>query len=159
MHRSLAYLKEQGITYTLFEHPAVFTADEARVHCKDVPGQACKNLFLTDRKSGKYYLVTLPDEKRLDIKALGRELNEKSLRFASADELRAKLGLEPGSVSPLGLVNNIEHDVTFVVDKEVWDAPMVSIHPNVNTASLALEQKQFHKVVESFGNEVKVCNL
>lgn len=159
MEPALRYLDERGIRYTLFEHEAVFTCESAERVCALIPGHICKNLFLVDRKSGKFYLVTLSKDKRLDIKGLTKELGESSMRFGSPEELMEKLGLEAGSVSPLGLINNKEKDVILVVDQETWDAPTISIHPNVNTASLSISRDNFHKLVSGFGNRQFVLSL
>jgi Ala-tRNA(Pro) deacylase len=159
MDEALRYLNKRGIKYTLFRHEAVFTCEAAARVCAAIPGHMCKNLFLTDRKSGKFYLVTLSKDKRLDIKGLIRQLGENSLRFAVPEELMNKLMLEAGSVSPLGLINDKEKSVVFVVDREIWDAPVISIHPNVNTASLSMDHDNFHKLVESFENKHLVLSL
>ena len=63
----------------------------------------------------------------------------------------AKLGIEPGSVSPLCLLNNVERDVGLFIDREGWEAEKVNIHPNENTASLVLDRDNFHRLVEAFG--------
>lgn len=159
MENALKYLNEKGIVYKLYEHEAVFTCEAADRVCAMIPGMMCKNLFLVDRKSGKFYLVTLPVPKRLDIKGLTKKLGESSMRFGTPEELMAKLGLLPGSVSPLGLINNEEKDVTFIVDGEVAKADMISIHPNVNTASLTIDRENFRKLVTTFGNKALLFEL
>ena len=145
MENALKYLNENGIVYKLYEHEAVFTCEAADRVCAMIPGMMCKNLFLVHRKSGKFYLT--------------KTLGESSMRFGTPEELMAKLGLLPGSVSPLGLINNEEKDVTFIVDGEVARADSISIHPNVNTASLTIDRENFRKLVATFGNKVLLLNL
>ncbi|MBI5138275.1 MAG: prolyl-tRNA synthetase associated domain-containing protein [Candidatus Vogelbacteria bacterium] len=159
MYKALEYLDSRKIKYILYEHEAVFTCEAADRVCAMIPGTMCKNLFLTDRKSGKFYLVTLPVTKRLDIKALTKRLAESSMRFGNSEELMAKLGLLPGSVSPLGLINNKDNDVTFILDSEIGEAETVSIHPNVNTASLTISKDNFRKMYEGFKNRYSVLDL
>ena len=147
-----AFLDAHQIHYTLHEHPAVFTVAEADARANTVPGYHCKNLFIREKNTGRYYLVSLDAHKRLDFKLLKTITGSREFRFCSPDELQEKLGLTPGSVSPLGLVNDTRHEVTFLIDEEMWQAPSVSIHPNVNTASLEIPQVSFHKLVSTFEN-------
>lgn len=153
------YLEKNKIKYEYFEHPAVFTCEEAEVHCKHVPGIPWKNLFLRGKKSNKLFLVSLPAYKKGDLKKLGELLNEKHLSFASAEQLKEILNLEPGSVSPFGLLNDKEKKVKYLIDQELWDADIVNFHPNINTASIALKKADFHKYVKSLENEVKVIDF
>ena len=147
-----AFLDVHQIQYTLHEHPAVFTVAEADARANTVPGYHCKNLFLREKNTGKFYLVSLGAHKRLDFKVLKELTGSRDFRFCKPDELQEKLGLTPGSVSPLGLINDTHHEVTFLIDEEMWLAPSVSIHPNVNTASLEIIQASFHTLITAFGN-------
>ena len=158
------YLKNNKIDYKLYTHPAVFTVEEAKEHCKDIPGMHCKNLFLKEKvassnRSASIFLVTMNAHKRLDIKELAKKLEVKALTFCSENLLMEKLKIKPGSVSPLGLINNNEKDVIFVVDKEVWDSQEASFHPNDNRATLVVKKEAFHKLVESFRNNKKILEL
>lgn len=94
------FLRSNGIDFVLHEHPAVYTCEEAEKYCGDIPGLSCKNLFLRNKKHDRYFLVILPATKKADLKKLSEAAGEK-LTFASPEELKDKLGLEPGSVSPL----------------------------------------------------------
>lgn len=129
------------------------------MHCRHVPGMPVKNLFLRDKDSKQYFLVMLPDHKRLAVHDLEKRWGVKKLCFGEADELRAVLGLEPGSVSPLGLIHDHGHAVRVLVDQELWEAEAVNIHPNINIASLAIPRESFRRMMESFGNKVAVAEL
>lgn len=150
------YLEKQQIEHTLYEHPAVFTCEEAAVHCRHIPGLAVKNLFLRDRVGEQYFLVVLPAEKRLQMKDLAKCVGVKELRFGKPEELAELLQLTPGSVSPLGLMHDTEHHVRVLIDSDVWNADVVSIHPNINTASLSIPRDSFRKLIKSFGNAVSI---
>lgn len=148
------FLEEGGIRYELIEHKAVFTCND--VLDVEIPGQTLKNLFVRDKGSERFYLVVLPDHKRLDMKKLQVLVGSKKLTFGKPDELMAKLGVEPGSVSPLCLLNNPERDVKIFIDREGWEAEIVNIHPNENTASLVLDRDNFHKLINALGAEVMI---
>lgn len=148
------YLQSNQITYTLHEHPAVFTCEEAEQHCAHIPGLACKNLFLRGKELGKFYLAILPAKKRADLKAIGAVVGDKKMTFASAEDLKRKLGLTPGEVSPFGLINNPERDVIVCLDADVAAADTVTFHPNRNTATLEITCDMFRKFLETIGHEV-----
>lgn len=154
-----AYLQQQGITYVLHEHPAVFTTAEAEEHCANVPGMPGKNLFLRNRKRTRYFLAVLPAIKRMDLKQFAKLVGEPDVTFGKPDVLKEKLGLEPGSVSPFGLLNNTAGDVELFIDKDIFDADIVNFHPNRNTASLELTKEMFHKYLSSVSHETRTITL
>ena len=153
------YLKSKGIEYIRHDHPPVFTCEEAEKHCLNVPGIAGKNLLLKNKKGQKYFLVILPAKKRADLKKIAKLVNEKKISFANPENLQEKLGLEPGSVSPFGLLNNTDHDVEVYIDKEIYNADIVNFHPNKNTASLELTGIMFRKFWETIENKYEVIDL
>ena len=149
------YLQTNQIKYILHEHPAVYTCEEAEKYCGDIPGLSCKNLLLRDKKKRRYFLLVLPAEKRADFKSISRMVGER-VSFASPEDLRKKMGLKPGSVSPFGLLNDKRHEIEVYLDKDVYDADIVSFHPNRNTASLELTGKMFRKFLQTIENKVQV---
>lgn len=148
-------LKERHIASRSIEHLPVFTTADAEKYWKDLQGLHCKNLFLKSRKNEQFYLLILAVSKRADLSKLGRLLDDK-ITVASPDELWRKLQLKPGSVSPFGLLNNKEQDVMVLIDEEVWNAPLVGFHPNINTATLELSGQDFQRFLQGFSNKKKV---
>jgi Ala-tRNA(Pro) deacylase len=131
----LRFLEGLGIDYTLFEHEAVFTAEEALRVCGHIPGVHCKNLFLKD-KADALWLVTLPDEKRADLKSLPEKIGRNRLSFGNAALLMETLGVTPGSVTPLALINDEAARVQPVVDRGMMEQDLINLHPLVNTATI-----------------------
>lgn len=153
------WLERKGVEYILHSHPAVFTAAEAKIHCSFIPGLHCKNLFLKEKTGDNYYLVTIPADQRLDIKSLKIKLNCSHLTFAEEPDLENLLGLTKGAVSPLGLVNDKDNRVIYVVDESVWTADIVTFHPNINTETLELSQEAFHCFIHNTGNTKLVVEM
>lgn len=153
------FLKSKDIKYVLHEHPAVYTCEEAEKYCGNVPGIACKNLLLRDKKGRRYFLVVLTADKRTDLKKFGGTVGESKITFASAEALLEKLGLEAGAVSPFGLLNDKKTEVEVYIDKDVYNADIVSFHPNRNTASLELSGEMFRKFLQAIENPIKVIDL
>jgi Ala-tRNA(Pro) deacylase len=148
------FLRANGISFVLHEHAPVFTSEE--LEQLDIPGLTAKNLFLRDQKSTRFLLVILPVAKKTDLKNLGVTTGAGKLSFVNAERLKAKLGVEPGAVSPFGLLNNIEHDVEVFIDSDVTRATIVHFHPNRNTATLQLTSEMFTRYLSLLKNRITV---
>ena len=145
-------LDQRGIAYEVAHHPAVMTMAEAAVVVPD-HGMACKNLFLRDDKKRQFFLVCVPAETKVDLRHLHERLGSRRLSFASAELLREKLGLEPGSVTPLGVLNDAAHEVTLVFDEALRHARF-DAHPLVNTATLYVQMDDVLPLFEEHGTKV-----
>jgi Ala-tRNA(Pro) deacylase len=143
-----------GIPYTRHEHPPVFTVEQAEQHWTNITGAHCKNLFLRNKKGNRHYLVILLTSKQADLKQLNAKLKEDRLSFGSAERLQKYLGLEPGAVSPFGLINDNQNDVIVIVDQDLRRVDRVNFHPNVNTATVGIETADFERFLAWAGNEV-----
>jgi len=153
------WLAEHNIQYILHTHPAVFTVPEAKIYCGHIPGTHCKNLFLKNKKSGQLYLVTLPHDKRLDLNQFRRLISAPKIRFASPEDLFEKLGISAGAVSPIGLVNDTNNEVIFIVDETVWNAEEICCHPNINTETLQIPGPDFRKLIKATKTSMEIKNL
>jgi Ala-tRNA(Pro) deacylase len=154
-----AALSALGIIYDLFEHPPVFTADEAALHWSSIPGAAVKNLFLRNKKGDRHYLVILGIEKQADLRHLVKVIGDDRLSFGSPERLHRYLGVTPGSVSPLGLIHDTAHSVRVIVDSDLRSADRLIFHPNDNTASLTISGADFVRFLEHQGNGVRWVKL
>lgn len=130
-------LDDNNISYEHFEHPAAFTCEQADEVCPEMPGASIKNLFLYDKRTDQHFLVVVGKEKQVDLKALKNLLDVSNLSFASAERLHKYLGVEPGSVTILGLINDTTHAVKVIFDSNLKDKTL-QCHPLVNTATLAI---------------------
>jgi len=148
-------LEKHQVPYEKFDHPAVFTTAEADLLVKNIPGKQCKNLFLTNDKGDKHFLVTIAHDKRADLKKLSQFLDQRHLRFASPERLMKYLGLTPGSVSPLGLINDINKEVEFIIDQDLLKQDKIYIHPNINTATLGIPVADFQRLLEEIGYSLR----
>lgn len=150
-------LETQGVAYTVTQHEAVFTIEGLAALHLPHPEAVAKNLFLRDKKQ-RYYLLAARKDKRLDLKALGSGLGAKSLRFASPEELLTHLGLTPGTVGPLGAINDTAHAVQILLDDSFRGA-LIGVHPNDNTATVWLETEELVRVLQSLGSCVTYLAL
>jgi Ala-tRNA(Pro) deacylase len=134
----LDILESLGIDYRVHEHAEVFTVEESQEVTGSLPGAHTKNLFLKDKK-GFYWLLTARDSTRVDMKLLKRYLGAKSsLSFGSSEDLYEKLGVLPGSVTPLSMVNCRDGDVGLLLDGSLFRDEIVNVHPLRNDRTVAL---------------------
>lgn len=145
---------ELSIEYKRYEHPPVYTVEEANQYWQDIEGAHAKNLFLRNNKGNRHYLVVLEESKNADLKVLSEKLGAGKLSFASERRLLENLGLETGAVSPFGLINDQNRAVVAVVDRELSRFELVNFHPNVNTATVTISYADFEKFLKHCGNEL-----
>ena len=150
-----AHLDSRSIPYEITEHKAVYNMSEAAEIALPYPEFEAKNLFVRDDKKRSYYLITVKGEKRVDLKEFRQKYGTRSLSFASDGDLMAFLGLIPGAVTPLGLLNDSEKRVQFFVDREfLQGVGMIGVHPNDNTATIWLKTADLLRVLEEHGTEI-----
>ena len=146
------YLTEQNIPFEVTEHKAVFNMEELGAVALPCPEWDAKNLFVRDDKKRSYYLITVKGDKRVDLKEFRRQHGLRALTFASAEDLLAIMGLTPGSVTPLGILNDAEHRVHFYLDAE-FAGNKIGVHPNDNTATVWMRSDDLMALIEHHGNE------
>jgi Ala-tRNA(Pro) deacylase len=134
----LARLDELGIEIAMHRHPPLHTVEESRALRGTMPGSHIKNLFLRDKKRTQW-LVTVPEDADVDLKALRHELGASgNLSFGSAQLLGESLGVKPGSVTPFAVMNDTAGIVTMVLARAVLEAEPVNAHPLHNEATAAI---------------------
>ena len=150
------YLKEQNIKYLHFSHPAVYTVEEADRLLTDAPGARTKNLFISDEKKQNYFLLWTLGNKQVNFKKLGKQQNLGKPRFASPEKLMEYLGIEPGAVSILTLINDQDKNVTLLIDEDLWRHDSFQCHPLVNTATIVLSKEDILKFLKNNGIGFKI---
>lgn len=149
----LAMLDQQQIDYQVVNHPAVYTAEEADKYTADYDFARAKNLFLHDKHH--LYLVMMRDDQRLDMKQLRQQLESGRLSFAKEQQLATILRVTTGAVSPFNLLNDQQHQVKVVVDKDLLaESPLIGCHPNVNTQTVIIKISDLLEMIRQWGNEV-----
>jgi Ala-tRNA(Pro) deacylase len=152
-------LKKLEITFEYHEHPPVATIEDALTHWKEYNSGRCKNIFFRNHKGDRHYLVILEHLAKLDIKDLEKRLRQGKLSFASDKRLMQYLGVEPGSVSPFGLINDNEKHVHLFIDEKLKDCERLTFHPNINTASLVVSNSDFLRFLAFTGNSFEFLKL
>lgn len=153
-----SFLQTNNISYQRFDHPAVFTCEQAEQLCPEMPGAGIKNLFLFDKKTDTYYLVVVRDSIRVDLKKLQKALDISHLSFASSQRLMEYLGVEPGSVTLLGIVNDIHCKVQLILDVSL-QGESLQCHPLVNTATLVIAGQDIERFIKLTGHELMYIEI
>lgn len=154
-----ALLDKLGIPYSTVEHEPVFTVAESQALRGTLPGGHTKNLFTKD-KADRLFLITAEEDSPIDLNATSKLLGTKGrLSFASAELLREHLGVEPGSVTPLALVNDKAGLVTFILEKRLLDHAIINVHPLINSRTTALAREDLLAYIAGTGHKVEVMEL
>ena len=155
----LTYLTNNNIPHTWYTHPEAPTIEIARQHWQKDGSKHCKNLFFRNHKGNRHYLVVLDCERDLDIHDLEKRLHQGKLSFASPQRMEKYLGLQPGSVSPFGLINDEENHVHLFLDTNLQHQDSLSFHPNDNRATVVITQDEFMRYLNEVGNSFEFIEL
>ena len=149
---------ETGITdYVVHEHDAIFSTEDAEEKGLIMEGLNLKNLLIKDKKRGNYYMLIMDDNHHMDTKHYKQVTGWTKIRFSTEEEMWDLLQLKPGSVTPFALFNDVDKQITVVLEKMIVDASddeLVNFHPCRNTATLSLKKKDFMKFLDYVGNKV-----
>ena len=140
-------LEELGIPFDRVDHDPAEDMADCAVISQALGADICKNLLLTPRNRSAFYLLAMPGDKPFVTKELSKQIGSSRLSFATAEDLEQMLGVQPGSASVLGLLNDTEHRVTLVLDRAVAESRWFGCHPCRNTSSLRLRTED---VLEKF---------
>ena len=155
----LAFLEKTGIDVRTFEHPPVHTVEESKALRGDVPGLHTKNLFLRDGKKNFYLFVT-DEDATINLKQLARKIGAKGgLSFGSPDALLEMLGIRPGAVSVLAIVNDTMGKVTLMLDRKLANATAINCHPLSNERTTSLSQEAFAKFLATTRRETTYVDV
>lgn len=157
-HALLARLDALGIEHRTVSHPPVFTVEESKALRPNLPGGHSKNLFLKPQKAeGPFILAVLEEDRRVSVNALARALGVPRVGFAPAADLMAQLGVEPGSVTPFGLVNAAPGAVRAILDRYlIEDFEWVNFHPLTNAMTTAIRPTGLLAFLRHLGHSPEV---
>ena len=153
-------LERLGIQFERLDHESVDTVDGCEEIGRLLGIEICKNLFLTNSKRDRYYMLMLTGDKHLVTKDLAKKIDSTRLSFGSPEKMEELLDLTPGSVSVLGLMNDHDHNVTLIVDSDIMKSEYFGCHPCINTTSLRIKTSDlFGKVLPAIGHEPTIVEL
>ena len=151
-----ALLDSLGVRYERYDHAPVFTCDEADAAVPNLDAVQTKNLFLRDKRGRRHVLVVTSCARTVDIKHVAELVDADRLSFGSPERLMKYLGVTPGSVTVLGLMNDAEQGVELCVDADVWNTPAWRCHPLINSSTLVISRGDMEKFLAHTGHTPRV---
>jgi Ala-tRNA(Pro) deacylase len=159
MDALLKLLTDLNISFTRFDHPAVFSCEESEKLCPLMPGAHTKQLLMKTKKKDIYVLAIVMHDKRVDTKTLAKDFGAQSFSFATAEKMMELLGVTPGSVTPFGLMSDTNHVINVIVDEDAWNTGQFLFHPLINTATLSIEKTGFEAFLKHTGHNFTVRKI
>lgn len=154
-----SFLSQHSIDHVRYDHPPVFTCEQAEKLVPAMDAARTKNLFLRDRKGLRHFLVVVGYEKSVDLKGLTPLLGADKLSLGTPERMVEFLGVEPGSVTILGLANDRQGKVEVVFDEPIAAADSLRCHPLVNTATLAIASEGIRRFLQATGHPLRVLDV
>jgi len=154
-----AFLAQHAIPYERYDHEPVFTCEQAERAVPPIAAAHTKNLFLRDKKGQRHWLLVTLCSKAVDLKQVAEAIGADKLSLGSPERLARHLGVTPGAVTILALINDPGHAVELVVDHDVWQAPAIRAHPLVNSATLSIPQPDVRRFLAATGHEARVIQV
>lgn len=154
----LKHMDELQIPYQLYTHEPVFTVEESHKVDKEIPGTHTRNMFLRDKKE-RMFLITLRHDTPIDLKKLSDLLGTGRFSFGSPERLWTYLGVKPGSVTPLSILNDTEHKVQLVLEAGMMDTPLVNFHPLDNSMTVGMPPSALMTILEKSAIQPQIMDL
>ena len=152
--RVYEFLDGLGIDFVYLDHQEEFSMGDAADADEAIGVVGAKNVFLRDKKRRNYFLILVNGTKRIDLKQISELTGIKKLTFCHEDDLDEVLGLTPGAVTPLGLLNDPEGRVQLIIDESLQDEELFAMHPCVNTVTIRMSNQDFmNTVIPAMGHE------
>lgn len=156
---TLRYLDQHQINYEKIDHPAIYNMEDlAQLHLPH-PEADAKNLFIRDDQKKHYYLLTVKGNKKVNLQQFRQKFGTRRLTFASPEDMKNMLQLEPGSVTPLGLLNDQSKQIPLYLDSYFIEQPLIAVHPNENTATIWLKSMDLIDLIKKHGNPVQITEM
>lgn len=152
-------LEKEGIGYLKVDHPPVFTCEQARKLVPPLSGAETKNLFLRDKKGKNHLLLVAGADKIINLKKLSKQLGQTNLSLASPARLQKYLGITPGAVSILSLVNDSNHNVSLLIDQDLAASERIKCHPLDNSATLSIKFADIQRLLAVTGHSPLMISL
>ncbi len=151
-------LKDLKIEFKVFEHPPLFTVNDSKKYRENMRGFHTKNLFLRDKKK-KNYLVIAHEDSLIGLNLLTERIRSSRLSFGSKERLFEELGVFPGAVTPLSVINNTKKDINIFLDSEMLGQDTIFCHPLVNDRTISLSYKSLLIYFDYLGLSCETVSL
>lgn len=158
--KTYEFLKEHNISFSRIDHDEANTIPDCREIEKALDAEICKNLFLKNSAKTQYYLLLMDGNTKFDSKVISHQIGSTRLSFADADDMISMLGIHPGSVSVMGLINDTTNSVSLLIDSGLTKKEYFCCHPCKNTSTLKFSTKDIlNRFIPATNHSYTVVNL
>ena len=158
--KSYDFLDSLGIEYERADHEAAMTMEACEEVDRALGAKICKNLFLTNRQQTAFYLLLIPGDKPFKTKDISAQIGSSRLSFGSHELMEELLDITPGSLSLLGLMNDLDHDVTLLIDEDVLTEEYFGCHPCINTSTVKFKTSDLmEKIIPALKHRPTMVSL
>lgn len=155
----MQFISDLGIEVSTVRHAPVFTVAEAQALRGKITGAHTKNLFLKDKKDN-FFLLTVDEEAEVDLKTIHTKIGAASrVSFGKPEKLLEYLGLVPGAVSVLGVVNDVEHNVKLILDESLFHHEIINAHPLTNEATTSIRPDDLLRFLKATGHSPLILKI
>ena len=162
---ALSELERLGVSFVRLTHPAAVTMELCRGIGAEYGAEHCKNLLLSNRSGNMFHLLLMDAEQPYRTSDVSKKLGVSRLSFASVQQLYSVLGLTPGCVSALGLLNDCAKQayargaLRVAIDSDLLRREYLCVHPNVSTATLVVKTEDLLRLIASLGMEITQVDI
>ena len=154
----LELLREKRLDFQIHEHEPLFTVEDSENLRGEIEGAHTKNLFLKNKKNS-FFLFSCDENAKVDIKRFSKSIDAKNLSFANQEYLLQHLGIKPGSVSPLALLNDNYQNVAFYLDEKLFESELINFHPLINTSTITIKTSDFISFLLENNKKINIFSL
>jgi len=154
------FLDSLGIKYQRIDHEPAMTMEACEEIDRILEAEMCKNLFLCNRQQTAFYLLMMPAAKPFKTKDLSAQIGSSRLSFAGPEYMEKYLDITPGSLSLLGLMNDVENNVSLLIDEDILSSKYIGCHPCINTSSLRILTEDIREhIIPALGHSPILVHL
>ena len=154
----LELLREKRMDFQIHEHEPLFTVEDSENLRGQIEGAHTKNLFFKNKKNN-FFLFSCDENAKIDIKRFSKSIDAKNLSFANQEYLLQYLGIKPGSVSPLALLNDNDQNVAFYLDEKLFESELINFHPLINTSTITIKTSDFISFFLENNKKINIFSL
>jgi Ala-tRNA(Pro) deacylase len=137
------FLSEENVAFRTIHHEPTRTSEQsARARGEDLRVGGKALLLKVDKA---FHLFVLSAARKLDSAAIKRRFGVRRVRFATADELRTRTGLEPGAVPPFGRPI-LPFDL--FVDQSVLENETIAFNAGSLTTSIVMSVEDYVRLAK-----------
>ena len=154
----LELFRDKRLDFQIHEHQPLYTVEDSENLRGSIKGFHTKNLFLKNKKDN-FFLFSCEENARVDLKRFSKSIDAKNLSFANQEYLLQYLGIKPGSVSPLALLNDNDQNVAFYLDEKLFESELINFHPLINTSTITIKTSDFISFFLENNKKINIFSL